>query len=131
MEDVLEVYTRPYDPRYPQVCMDEISKQLLRDVRQPLPIEPGKPERRDYEYERGGVVNLFLFLEPLQGRRWVAVTERRTKVDWAHQIKELVDERYPQAERIVLVMDNLKTPTPPPRSTKPSIQQRPGASPTS
>jgi hypothetical protein len=65
MEDVLEVYTRPYDPRYPQVCMDEVSKQLLRDVRQPLPIEPGKPERRDYEYERGGVVNVFMFLEPL------------------------------------------------------------------
>jgi transposase len=112
MEDVLEVYTRPYDRRYPQVCMDELSKQLLRDTRTPLPIEPGKPERRDYEYERGGVVNVFMFCEPLQGRRWVAVTERRTKVDWAHQIKELVDERYPQAERIVLVMDNLNTHTP-------------------
>jgi transposase len=112
MEDVLEVYTRPYDPRYPQVCMDEVSKQLLRDVRQPLPIEPGKPERRDNEYERGGVVNVFMFLEPLQGKRWVDVTERRTKVDWAHQIKELVDERYPQAQRIVLVMDNLNTHSP-------------------
>jgi len=113
MEDVLEVYTRPYDPRYPQVCMDEVSKQPLRDVRQPLPIEPGKPERRDYEYERGGVVNVFMFLEPLQGKRWVDVTERRTKVDyWAHQIKELVDERYPQAQRIVLVMDNLNTHSP-------------------
>jgi transposase len=112
MEDVLEVYIRPYDPRYPQVCMDEVSKQLLRDVRQPLPIEPGKPERRDYEYERGGVVNVFMFLEPLQGKRWVDVTERRTKVDWAHQIKELVDERYPQAQRIVLVMDNLNTHSP-------------------
>ena len=112
MEDVLEVYTRPYDRRYPQVYMDELSKQLLRDTRTPLPIEPGKPERRDYEYERGGVVNVFMFCEPLQGRRWVAVTERRTKVDWAHQIKELVDERYPQAERIVLVMDNLNTHTP-------------------
>ena len=112
MEDVLEVYTRPYDPRYPQVCMDEVSKQPLRDVRQPLPIEPGKPEGRDYEYERGGVVNVFMFLEPLQGKRWVDVTERRTKVDWAHQIKELVDERYPQAQRIVLVMDNLNTHSP-------------------
>jgi transposase len=112
MEDVLDVYTRPYDPRYPQVCMDEVSKQLLRDARQSLPMEPGRVERRDYEYERGGVVNLFLFCEPLRGRRWVDVTERRTKMDWAHQIKELVDERYPEAERIVLVMDNLNTHTP-------------------
>jgi hypothetical protein len=113
MEDVLAVYTRPYDPRYPQVCMDEVSKQLLRDTRRSLPMEPGRSQRReDYEYERGGVVNLFMFLEPLRGRRWVDETERRTKVDWAHQIKELVDERYPQAERIVLVMDNLNTHTP-------------------
>ena len=94
MEDVLEVYTRPYDPCYPQVCMDEVSKQLLRDVRQLLPMEPGIVKRRDYEYERGGVVNVFLFCEPLQGRRWIDVSERRTKTDWAHQIKELVDERY-------------------------------------
>jgi hypothetical protein len=112
MEDVLEAYTRPYDPRYPQVCMDEVSKQLLRDTRQPLPMEPGRPQRQDYEYERAGVVNLFLFCEPLQGRRWVDVTERRTKTDWAHQIKKLVDTRYPEAERIVLVMDNLNTHTP-------------------
>jgi transposase len=113
MEDVLEVYTRPYDPRYPQVCMDETSKQLLRDTHQPLPMEPGRPERReDYEYERGGVMNLFLFCEPLEGRRWVDVTEHRTRADWAHQIKGLVDERYPDAQRIVLVMDNLNTHTP-------------------
>jgi DDE superfamily endonuclease len=113
MEDVLDVYTRPYDPRYPQVCMDEVSKQLLRDTRGPLPMEPGRVQRReDYEYERAGVVNLFLFCEPLRGRRWVDVTERRTKCDWAHQIKELVDERYPEAERIVLVMDNLNTHSP-------------------
>jgi len=107
MEDVLEVYTRPYDPLRPQICMDETSKQLLRDTQQPLPMEPGRVQRRDYEYERGGVVNLFLFCEPLGGRRWVDVTERRTRTDWAHQIKELVDERYPEAEQIVLVMDNL------------------------
>jgi transposase len=112
MEDVLEVYTRPYDPLRPQICMDETSKQLLRETRQSLPMQPRQPERRDYEYERGGVVNLFLFLEPLQGRRWVDVTEHRTKIDWAHQIKELVDVRYPEAERIVLVMDNLNTHTP-------------------
>ena len=114
MEDVLEVYTRAYDPRYPQVCMDEVSKQLLRDTRQPLPMEPGRVQRRDYEYERGGVVNLFLFCEPLRGRRWVDVTEQRTKTDWAYQVKELVDVRYPEAERIVLVMDNLNTHTPAP-----------------
>ena len=112
MEDILEVYTRPYDPLRPQVCMDETSKQLLRDTRQPLAMEPGRVQRRDYEYERGGVVNLFMFLEPLAGRRWVDVTEQRTKVDWAHQIKELVDQRYPEAEQIVLVMDNLNTHTP-------------------
>jgi transposase len=112
MEDVLDVYTRPYDPLRPQVCMDETSKQLLRDTKEPLPMEPARVERRDYEYERGRVVNLFLFCEPLQGRRWVDVTEHRTKVDWAHQIKELVDERYPEAEQIVLVMDNLNTHTP-------------------
>ncbi len=109
---MLEVYTRPYDPLWPQICMDETSKQLLRDAHQPLPMEPGRLERRDYEYERGGVVNLFLFCEPLRGRRWVDVTEQRTRTDWAYQIKELVDVRYPAAERIVLVMDNLNTHTP-------------------
>jgi hypothetical protein len=109
MEDVLDGYTRPYDPRYPQVCMDEVSKQLLRDTRAPLPATLGKGARVDYEYEREGVVNLFLFCEPLQGQRWVSVTDQRTKVDWARQIKDLVDVRYPQAERIVLVMDNLNT----------------------
>ncbi|MDQ3506631.1 MAG: transposase [Actinomycetota bacterium] len=92
--------------------MDETSKQLLRDTREPLAMEPGRPEKRDYEYERGGVVNLFMFMEPLAGRRWVDVTERRTKVDWACRIKGLVDVRYPEAERIVLVMDNLNTHTP-------------------
>jgi hypothetical protein len=112
MEDVLAVYTRPYDPRCPQVCMDEMPTQLLRDVRAPQPAAPGRPERVDYEYERGGVLNLFLFCEPLAGRRWVDVTERRTKVDWAQQIKDLVDVRYPDAERIVLVLDNLNTHTP-------------------
>lgn len=112
MEDVLDVYTQPYDPRFPQVCMDEISKQLLRDARPPLPAGSGRPQRIDYEYERGGVVNLFLFCEPLAGQRWVDVTERRTRADWAEQIKELVDVRYPEAERIVLVMDNLNTHSP-------------------
>ena len=112
MEDVLAVYTRPDDPRYPQVCLDETSTQLLREVRTPLPVAPGQAARIDPEYEREGVRNLFLGCEPLTGRRWVSVTERRTTVDWAHQIKELCDGRYPDAERIVLVQDNLNTHTP-------------------
>ena len=112
MEDVLDVYTRPYDPRFPQVCMDEVSKQLLRDTRAALPAQPGRPQCVDYEYERGGVVNCFLGCEPLRGRRWTNVTEHRTKVDWAEEIKDLVDVRYPDAERIVLVLDNLNTHSP-------------------
>ena len=112
MEDVLEVYRRPYDRQRPQFCMDEASKQVLRDVRAPLPAHPGHPARVDYEYERGGVANLFLFCEPLAGQRWLDVTDRRTKADWAQQIKDLVDVRYPDADRIVLVLDNLNTHTP-------------------
>ena len=112
MEDVLDVYTRPYDPRYPQVCMDEVSKQLVADTREPMPAQPGEVERFDYEYERNGVRNIFLFCEPLDGKRWVIDTERRTMIDWAHAIQDLVDVRYPQAERIVLVLDNLNTHTP-------------------
>ncbi len=109
---MLEVYTRPYDPLHPLVCMDEVGKQVLRDTREVLPMKPGRPELQDYEYEREGVANLFLPSEPLMGRRWVDVTEHRTRVDWAHEIKDLVDERHPQAERIVLVMDNLNTHSP-------------------
>jgi hypothetical protein len=92
--------------------MDETSKQLLRDTRRSLPMEPGRVEREDYEYERGGVANVFMFLGPLAGRRWIGITEHRTKRDWARQIEELVDVRYPEAERTVLVMDNLTTHTP-------------------
>src|SRR5215216_1006129 len=109
MEDVLDVYVRPYDPRLPQVCMDETSKQLVGETRVPVPAAPGRPVRHDYEYERHGVSNLFLFVEPLRGWRHVTVTERRTKQDWAHAIKDLVDVHYPEAERIVLVLDNLNT----------------------
>jgi transposase len=109
MEDVLEVYTRPDDPRRPQVCLDETSKQLVAETREPVPAAPGQPERVDYEYERKGTANLFMVFEPLAGHRWVKVTERRTAVDFAHVIQELVDEQYPQAEKIVLVMDNLNT----------------------
>jgi len=112
MEDVLAVYTLPYDPHVPQVCMDELPVQLLKDVRAPLPARPGAGERIDYEYEREGMANVFLFCEPLRGRRWTAVTDQRTKADWAHQIKDLVDGRYPDAVRIRLVCDNLNTHTP-------------------
>lgn len=111
MEDVLEVYHRPYDPQRPQVCLDEATKQLLADTREPLPLAPGLPRRQDYEYERQGTSNLFLSFEPLQGRRRVKVTERRTKVDWAEMIREIVDVDYPEAETIVLVVDNLNTHT--------------------
>jgi len=109
MEDVLEVYKRPYDEKQPLICMDESSKQHVKEVRQPLPAEPGKEERYDTEYERNGVSNLFMFFEPLAGQRYVNVTKRRTAVDWAHEIRELVDNHYPEAERITLVMDNLNT----------------------
>lgn len=112
MEDVLEVYTRPYDPRRPVICMDEVSKQVLCEVREPLPMRPGQVRREDYEYLRGGVLNLFLFCEPLRGWRQVTVTDHRTKQDWAEQIEHLVDVAYPKAERIVLIMDNLNTHTP-------------------
>lgn len=112
MEDVLEVYTRPYDKRFPQVCLDEKSKQLTADTREPLAAKPGRAARHDYEYERNGTTNLFIVCEPLAGRRHISVTERRTKLDWAQCIKDLVDLHYPEAEKIVLVMDNLNTHTP-------------------
>lgn len=112
MEDVLSVYTRPYDPRRPQICLDERPVQLLADVRPPHPVRPGTPRRQDHEYERRGMANLFLWYEPLQSRRHVEVTERRTMVDWAHCVKDLVEVHYPEAEVIVLVMDNLNTHSP-------------------
>lgn len=112
MEDALDVYTRPYDPRRPQVCLDETSRQLLGEVTPPLPPAPGRPARQDYEYTRGGVCNLFLVCESLRGWRHVVVSDRRTRLDFAHVIKELVDVHYPDAEVIVLVMDNLNTHTP-------------------
>ena len=112
MEDVLEVYTRPYDPQRPQVCLDETSRQLLGEVNPPHPLEPGQPARQDYEYERRGVCNLFLVTEPLAGWRQVMVSARRTRIDWARCIKDLVDVHYPNAEIIVLVQDNLNTHTP-------------------
>jgi DDE superfamily endonuclease len=112
MEDVLDVYTRHYDPKRPQVCLDETSRQLLSEATPPEPMAPGRVAREDYEYVRGGVCNLFMLTEPLAGRRHVLVSERRTRIDFAHCIKELVDVHYPQAQKIVLVMDNLNTHTP-------------------
>lgn len=108
MEKVLEVYKRPYDRRFPVVCMDESPKQLIRETRLPVPMSPGMPARYDYEYERCGVCNIFMAGEPLAGKRMVRVTERRTKRDWARFVKEIA-EQYPQAERITLVMDDLST----------------------
>jgi hypothetical protein len=109
MEDVLEVYTRPYDPRRPQVCVEETSKPLVAETRVPIPVTPGQPARLDYEYARKGTANLFMVFEPLAGHRWVKVTERRTAVDFAHVIQGLVDVHYPQAEKLGLGMDNLNT----------------------
>lgn len=112
MEDVLEVYHRPYDAKYPQVCLDEISKQLLADKTERLPMKEGAPEGFDYEYERKGTCSLFLACEPLGGQRYVLASARRTKLDWAYFVKDLLDVQYPNAEKIVLVMDNLNTHTP-------------------
>ena len=111
MEDILAVYRRPYDPEQPLVCMDETTKQLIKETRNPVAAQPGIPERYDYEYERNGVCNLFMFYEPFGGKRYVSITEHRGKVDWALQIKDLLDNQYPNAKKIVLVMDNLNTHT--------------------
>ena len=112
MEDILEVYKRPLDPRRPLVCLDESSKQHVKEVVNPIPVEPGKPERYDTEYERNGVNNLFMMFEPLTGWRHVEVTDRRTAIDWAHQIKFLVDVRHKDAEKVILIGDNLNTHSP-------------------
>ncbi len=112
MEDVLDVYTRPDDPRRPQGCLDETRRQLLGELAPPLPPAPGRPAREDYEYTREGVRNRFLVTEPLRGWRHVTVSDRRTRTDFAHVSQERVDVQYPAAERIVLVLDNLNTHTP-------------------
>ena len=109
MEDVIDVYHRPPDPARPVVCVDEAGKQLIGDVRQPLPVRAGSPAKEDSEYERRGTANLFMAFEPLAGRRRVEVTDRRTAVDFAHFLKRVLDEAYPSAERVVLVTDNLNT----------------------
>jgi len=109
MEDVLDLYCRPYDPRYPVVNMDEQPVQLVGETRIPLPAEPGHPERVDYEYERHGTADLFLFVEALAGWRKLGTRERRTAVDWAQEVQVLLDEDYPEAEKVILVCDNLNT----------------------
>lgn len=108
----MDVYKRPLDATRPLVCMDEAARQLIGETRVPLAAKPGEVLREDYEYVRNGVANFFMFFAPLEGRRHVKVTHRRTKKDWALVVKELVDEVYPRAEKIVLVMDNLNTHTP-------------------
>ena len=109
MEEVLDMYKTPYDPHYPQVCMDEMSTQLIGEVRAPLPVEPGKPLRYDTEYKRNGTANIFMAFEPLAGQRYTQVTDHRTKVDWAYFVRTLVDQHYPHTEKIRLVLDNLNT----------------------
>ena len=109
MEDVLDLYAEPYDPDRPVVCFDETSTQLLADTRPPIPVRPGQPRRQDYEYRRAGTRNIFLTCEPLAGWRHVAITERRTMEDFAHQMQWLVDEAYPDAPVVRVVLDNLNT----------------------
>lgn len=112
MEDVLEVYKRPLNDQRPLLCMDEMPKQLLSETREPFPVRPGKPARQDYEYQRGGVADLFMIFEPLVGKRYIEITDQRRREDWARVMQKVSDELYPQAEKIVVVMDNLNTHTP-------------------
>jgi hypothetical protein len=109
MEDVIQTYLLPYDPRYPVVCFDEACKQLFGEVRQPLPTQPGSPAKQDYEYERKGVCNQLMMCEPLRGWRHVQVSARRTRQDYARCVQQLVDVYYPAAKKIRLVQDNLNT----------------------
>ena len=109
MEDVLEVYRRPHDPAFPMVCVDEASKQLIAETRVPIAAKPGHPARHDYEYERNGTANLFMMFAPLEGWRHVKVTDRHTAMDYAQVLKELSDTHFQEAEKIVLVQDNLNT----------------------
>jgi hypothetical protein len=111
MEEVLDLYARPYDARFPVVCMDEQPIQLLKETRQPLPATPSHPRRVDYEYERAGTASIFMFCEPLTGWRQVSVRDRRTQADWAQEVEHLLRTRYPHAEKVILVCDNLNTHT--------------------
>lgn len=109
MEDVLDVYARPYDSRFPVVCMDESSVQLIGEVSKPIPAAPGHPQLMDDEYVRNGVASIFMEVEPLGGMRKVEITQHRTRIDWANFVRDMLDKRYPDAEKVVLVMDNLNT----------------------
>ena len=111
MEDILDIYEMPYDPVVPVVCMDEKPYQLLGEVREPLPMRPGDTQKVDSEYMRNGTCSIFVFVEPLGGTRHVSVREHRTAIDWAEEIKYLVDVSYPDCPKIILVMDNLNTHT--------------------
>ena len=112
MEDILALYTQPEDPKRPLVCMDEVPKQLIADVREPIPVKRTKPRRVDYEYKRNGVANLFMFFEPFRGKRHVKITKRRTRLDWAEAMRELSDDIHPDAEKIIVTLDNLNTHSP-------------------
>src|SRR3974377_2420559 len=112
MEDLLELYAAPYDARYPVVCFDERPYQMVEETRMPLPVKPGRAARYDFEYKRQGTCNLFVFFQPLKGWRKVKITEQRTKADFAYCMRELVDEYFPLAEKIRLVLDNLNIHTP-------------------
>lgn len=118
MEDILNVYKRDFFPAEPLVCMDETNRQLVKETRRPIPIEEERPARYDYEYERNGGCNLFMFFEPLDGKRYVSVAARRTKADWAMQIKQLLDALYPAARKVTLVMDNLNEVFEPPEARR-------------
>ena len=109
MEDVIEVYQRPRDPARPLVCLDEASKQLIKETRSPVPMQKGRTQRVDYEYERNGTASMFMMFAPLEGQREVMVTERHTAIDYAHALKHVSDTMFPGAEKIVLVQDNLNT----------------------
>lgn len=110
MEEVLDIYKKAYDPKYPVICMDESSKQLIKETRQSLPMKPGDVEKFDTEYERNGTASIFMAFEPLQGLRFTKITEQRTRTDWAYYIREIVDnEQYKDAKKIIFVMDNLNT----------------------
>jgi hypothetical protein len=112
MEDVLEVYKLPYNAKRPVLCVDEMPKQLLADKQEPIPGQAGHPAKQDYEYKRNGVADLFMVFEPLQGKRFVEVTQKRRKIEWATVMKQVADALYPQAEKIIVVLDNLNTHTP-------------------
>jgi hypothetical protein len=109
MEDILDLYHRPYDENFPLICMDEQPVQLVGELRMPLPARPGRPRRYDHHYERAGTANIFLFTEPLAGWRRASATQRRTAIDWAQQMQLLLEEDYPEAVKVILVCDNLNT----------------------